>query len=79
MKSEKKYNEMIYKWSNGDNCNMKEEFVLLDESYLSAIADLYQSAFMGAPWNDDWSDRSQLEEYLRDVACYFKGMLRPMY
>ena len=51
-----------------------EEFIKLDESYLSAVADLYQRAFMGEPWNDDWSDRAQLEEYVKDVAAYFQGL-----
>ena len=53
---------------------MREEFIELDESYLPAIAELYKNAFMGEPWNDDWSERSQLEEYIRDVAAYFKGL-----
>lgn len=51
-----------------------EEFIKLDESYLSAVADLYQRTFMGEPWNDDWSDFSQLEEYIKDVAAYFQGL-----
>ena len=53
---------------------MAEEFITLDESYLSAVADLYQRAFMGDPWNDDWSDRTQLEAYISYVAAYFKGL-----
>lgn len=32
-------------------------FGKLDESYLSAIVELYRTAFMENPWNDDWSDR----------------------
>ena len=51
-----------------------EEFIKLDESYLPAVADLYQRAFMGEPWNDNWCDRAQLEEYIKDVACYFNGI-----
>ena len=39
-----------------------EEFIKLDESYLKEIAALYRSAFMGEPWNDNWSDSAQLEE-----------------
>ena len=53
---------------------MREELIMLDESYLPAIAELYKNAFMGEPWNDDWSDRSQLENYIKDVAAYFKGL-----
>ncbi len=53
---------------------MKEELIRLDESYLTAIAEMYRNAFAGDPWNDDWSDTSQLTEYIRDVSCYFQGL-----
>ena len=53
---------------------MREELIELDESYLPAIAELYKNAFMGEPWNDDWSDRAQLENYIKDVVAYFKGL-----
>ena len=29
---------------------------------------------MGKPWNDDWSDNTQLEEYIKDVSGYFHGL-----
>jgi len=51
-----------------------EEFVQLDELYLKEIAVLYRSAFIGEPWYDDWSDNTQLEEYIKDVSCYFHGL-----
>lgn len=51
-----------------------EEIIKLDKKDLSAIADLYRKAFMGEPWNDDWSDRSQLEEYIKDVSGNFQGL-----
>ena len=51
-----------------------EEFIKLEESHLKEIANLYQRAFMGEPWNDDWSDNTQLEEYIKDVSCYFAGI-----
>lgn len=51
-----------------------EEIIKLDKSDLSAVADLYRKAFMGEPWNDDWSDRSQLEEYIKDVSGDFQGL-----
>jgi aminoglycoside 6'-N-acetyltransferase I len=51
-----------------------KEFIKLDESYLSPIAELYRQAFMGNPWNDDWSDRRQLEEYIKDVSGHFRGL-----
>ena len=50
------------------------ELIKLDESYLSTVSDLYSSAFVGKPWNDDWSDRGQLEEYIRDVSGNFQGL-----
>ncbi|MCR4658273.1 MAG: GNAT family N-acetyltransferase [Lachnospiraceae bacterium] len=38
------------------------------------MADLYRNAFMGEPWNDNWSDRTQLEEYIKDVSRAFTGL-----
>ena len=52
-----------------------KELIKLDESYLSTVSDLYSSAFIGEPWNDDWSDRGQLEEYIRDVSGDFQEIL----
>ena len=51
-----------------------EKFIKLEETHLKEIANLYQRAFMGEPWNDDWSDNTQLEEYIKDVSSYFKGI-----
>ncbi len=51
-----------------------EEIIMLDETYLSVIAELYRSAFKGDPWNDDWSDTVQLCEYLKDVSDHFNGL-----
>ncbi len=51
-----------------------EEIIKLDKKDLSAIADLYRKAFVGEPWNDDWSDRAQLEEYIKDVSGNFQGL-----
>ena len=45
-----------------------EEFVLLNQSDLSDMAELYKSAFYGEPWNDDWSDGEQLDLYLEDLV-----------
>ena len=53
---------------------MNDELVLLDESFLSAVAELYQNAFNGDPWNDDWSDSNQLREYIKDVSNNFQGL-----
>ena len=51
-----------------------EEFIKLDESFLKEIAVLYRKAFIGEPWYDDWNDNTQLEEYIKDVSCYFHGL-----
>ena len=51
-----------------------ERFVVLDESYLPQMAELYKNAFAGEPWNDDWSDPEQLTEYIRDIACCFNSL-----
>ncbi|MCR5281755.1 MAG: GNAT family N-acetyltransferase [Lachnospiraceae bacterium] len=40
----------------------------LDESYLPQMAELYKEAFGGEPWNDDWSDTNQLNEYMKDIS-----------
>ena len=36
--------------------DLMEEFIVLDSTYLDQMASLYQKAFSGDPWNDDWSD-----------------------
>ena len=47
---------------------MKEQFIILDESYLPEVAELYRRSFAGEPWNDDWSDIEQLMEYIKDIS-----------
>ena len=50
-----------------------EQMIELDESYLPEMAELYKTAFGGDPWHDDWSDRNQLMEYMREISsCYRK-------
>lgn len=39
----------------------------LDETYFDEIKELFRSVFMAPPWNDDWSDENQLNEYLLDL------------
>lgn len=46
----------------------KADFIILDESYLPQMADLYREAFSGEPWNDDWSDNEQLKKYMKDIS-----------
>ena len=53
---------------------MKEEFVILGEEDLPVMAELYKRAFSGAPWNDDWSDREQLMEYIREISGSYNSL-----
>jgi ribosomal protein S18 acetylase RimI-like enzyme len=46
----------------------------LDDSYLPKMAELYQSAFSGDPWNDDWSDTAQLKEYMKDISKGYNAL-----
>ena len=52
----------------------KEEFRVLDETYLPQIAQLYKAAFQGEPWNDDWSDTEQLNEYIKEISCNYRSL-----
>ncbi len=40
----------------------------LDRNDMGIIAELFTSVFMNEPWNDDWSDREQLNGYLTDLT-----------
>jgi aminoglycoside 6'-N-acetyltransferase I len=51
-----------------------EEFVILDRSYLQEMAGLFKSAFLGEPWNDDWSDEEQLTEYIKEKSGGFQAV-----
>ncbi len=51
-----------------------EEFVILDRSYLKEMVSLYKSAFIGEPWNDDWSDEDQLTEYIKEKSGGFHAI-----
>ena len=42
-------------------------FKRLDESYADSITELFVSVFTREPWNDDWSDKSQLQLYIHDL------------
>lgn len=51
-----------------------EQFILLDESYFRQMAELYRQAFGGDPWNDDWSNEAQLNEYIKEIACSYHSL-----
>jgi len=46
----------------------------LDSSCLEEMAELYKSAFAGAPWNDDWSDQMQLTEYIKEISGSYNAL-----
>ena len=51
-----------------------EEFIVMNQSYLQEIANLFKSAFAGEPWNDDWSDEEQLIEYIKEKSGGFHAI-----
>ncbi len=51
-----------------------EKFVILDESYLPQMAELYKKAFAGEPWNDNWSNADQLAEYVKEISSSFHSL-----
>lgn len=51
-----------------------EEFIILDESYLPQMAELFKTAFRGEPWNDDWSDPVQLNEYIKEISGGYNAL-----
>lgn len=51
-----------------------EQFIILDETYLCQMAELYKNAFGCSPWNDDWSDEIQLKEYIKEISCSFNSL-----
>ena len=53
---------------------MKEEFIILGEEDLPVMAELYKAAFGGEPWHDDWSDREQLMEYIREISGSYHAL-----
>ncbi len=42
-------------------------FKQLDESKATVIEELFVSVFTKEPWNDDWSDKNQLQLYIHDL------------
>ena len=51
-----------------------ERFIILDDTYLPQMAELYKAAFTGEPWNDDWSDTAQLNKYMKEISCSFNSL-----
>lgn len=53
---------------------MEEEFIVLDDSYLREMAELFRKTFGSAPWNDDWSDTEQLMEYITEISHGYRAL-----
>ena len=51
-----------------------EEFIRLDAGRLPEMAELYKTAFKGEPWNDDWSDPVQLNEYIKEISGGYNAL-----
>ena len=56
--------------------SMIREIFLSD---LKEIKDLFRSVFSGPPWNEDWSDETQLSEYLKDLIEVRGSLLFGLY
>lgn len=54
--------------------DVNEQFIELDESYLPQMAELYRISFKGEPWNDDWSDASQLNAYMKEISGNYNAL-----
>ena len=52
----------------------KEQFILLDETYLPQMAEFFKKAFGREPWNDDWSDEKQLKEYIKEISHSYNAL-----
>lgn len=53
---------------------MNEQLIVLDDSYLPQMAELYKKAFEMPPWNDDWSDTDQLTEYMKEISYAYRPL-----
>jgi aminoglycoside 6'-N-acetyltransferase I len=51
-----------------------EEFIILDDSYLPEMAELFKNSFSGEPWNDNWSDSVQLMEYVKEISGGYNAL-----
>lgn len=53
---------------------MSGELIVLDDSYLPKIGALFKKVFEGEPWNDDWSDETQLTEYMKEITYAYRPL-----
>lgn len=52
----------------------KEKLILLDETYLPQMAELFKASFGREPWNDDWSDEKQLARYIKEISSSYNSL-----
>jgi aminoglycoside 6'-N-acetyltransferase I len=38
------------------------------------MCELYRISFAGEPWNDDWSNKNQLEKYIREISGAYNAL-----
>lgn len=48
--------------------------IQLDDSYFQETAELFSAVFGREPWNDDWSDKTQLGEYMREIMNSYNAL-----
>lgn len=47
---------------------MEVKLIVLEDSDLDQVAELFKKTFEREPWNDNWSDSAQLSEYLKELT-----------
>ena len=55
--------------------NIKE----LSINDLPEIKELFRAVFTGPPWNEDWSDDNQLDEYMKDLTEVRNSLIFGLY
>lgn len=54
-------------------------FRKLDPEDWEQVRDLFAGVFCAPPWNDDWSDREQLNAYIRDLTAQSNSLSFGLY
>ena len=55
--------------------NIKE----LSTNDLPEIKELFRAVFAGPPWNEDWNDENQLDEYMKDLTEVRNSLIFGLY
>lgn len=59
--------------------NTDFSFRQLDTADIGIIKELFRSVFTAEPWNDDWSDEQQLDNYLSDLTAQSNSLTYGMF